>query len=129
MSNPRCTNGHRRRKLLARLRAMGEPCWICTLPIDYALPGGHPLSMECDELVPVSKGGSPTDFANAAPAHRCCNNWRRNRGAAFVEAVRSRVLSNGAPPDPLCFVEAAKLCEKGEGRLAPASQPKTTTSW
>lgn len=130
MGNPRCRNGHRRRKLLARLKAINAPCWICALPIDATLPARHPYSMECDELKPVSKGGSPTDFANVAPAHRCCNNWRRNRGVAFVESMRARVLSMiGAPTDPLQFVEAAKRIERDGNSIPPPAQPRTTTGW
>lgn len=63
MSKSRYSNGSRRRALVRRVRAMGLPCWICGMPIDAALPAGHPLSFELDELVPVSKGGSPTDAA------------------------------------------------------------------
>lgn len=126
--NPRSANGHRRRKLLVRLRALRQPCWICTLPIDYALPPGHPLAMECDELVPVSKGGSPTDFSNVRAAHRCCNNWRRNRGVPFVKRMRAIALASN-PQNPLDFVEAAKRAEKGKGFAPPPAQPRTTTGW
>lgn len=77
--NPRTSNGNARRKLLAWLRAQGRPCHICGMPIDYSLPAGHPMSFECDELVPVSKGGSPYDRANVDAAHRICN---ERRGAA-----------------------------------------------
>lgn len=128
--NPRCKNGHKRRKLLARLKAINAPCWICLLPIDAALPAGHPLSMECDELTPVSKGGSPTDLTNVAAAHRCCNNWRRNRGVRFVETMRARVFSLLDPPrDPIAFVDAAKAIERQEGAFPPPSQPTITTNW
>ena len=37
------------------------------------------MSFEVDEIVPVSKGGSPYDRANVAPAHRICNQRRGNR--------------------------------------------------
>lgn len=88
-ANPRSRNGAARRKAVARLRAEGRPCWICEAfgrpsAIDYSLPAGHPLSFECDELVPVSLGGSPTDPANLAAAHRRCNEWRSNRSVAWV---------------------------------------------
>lgn len=37
------------------------------------------MSYELDEIVPVSKGGSPYDPGNVAPAHRLCNQRKGNR--------------------------------------------------
>lgn len=89
--NVRSRNGNARRKAVARLRAQGGPCWICQAfgrdaTIDYSLPARHPMSFECDELVPVSAGGSPTDPANLAAAHRKCNEWRSNHSVGWVMA-------------------------------------------
>lgn len=81
-ANPRYSNGNERRKVRAWLRSQGLPCHICGQPIDYSLPAGDPMSFEVDEIVPVSKGGSPTDRANVAPAHRICNQRRGNRDLA-----------------------------------------------
>ena len=77
--NPRRANGHRRSELRLWLKAQGLPCHICGMAIDYTLPAGHPMSFEVDEIVPVSRGGSPYDRANVAPAHRICNQRRGNR--------------------------------------------------
>lgn len=79
MGNPRRANGSRRTKLRNRVRAMGLPCHLCGMPIDYSLPAGDPMSYELDEIVPVSKGGSPYDPGNVAPAHRICNQRKGNR--------------------------------------------------
>lgn len=77
-SNPRYSNGSRRRAIRARWRAIGAPCALCGHAIDYTLPAGHPMSFEVDEIVPVSKGGDPLDFANTQPAHRVCNQRKGN---------------------------------------------------
>lgn len=37
------------------------------------------MSFEVDEIVPVSRGGSPIDQANVQPAHRICNQKKGNR--------------------------------------------------
>lgn len=37
------------------------------------------MSYELDEILPVSKGGSPYDPSNVAPAHRVCNQRKGNR--------------------------------------------------
>ena len=90
--NPRRANGHRRTELRRWLRAQGLPCHICGMPIDYSLPPGDPMSFEVDEIVPVSRGGSPLDRDNVAPAHRLCNQRRGNKP---VDApARSRDLPN-----------------------------------
>ncbi len=72
-SNPRYSNGARRRAIRARWKAIGAPCALCGKPIDYSLPAGHPMSFEVDEIIPVSRGGDPLDFSNTQPAHRSCN--------------------------------------------------------
>ncbi len=80
----RYANGHARRQVRAWLKAQGLPCHICGMAIDYTLPAGHPMSFEVDEIVPVSKGGSPIDRANVAPAHRICNERRGNKSLAAL---------------------------------------------
>lgn len=79
-------NGNRRRKLRARLRALGLPCAICGGPIDYDLPAGDPMSFEVDEVVPVSLGGDELDWSNLQPAHRICNQRKGNRLGFTCEA-------------------------------------------
>lgn len=91
MGNPRRTNGSRRTKLRNRVRAMGLPCALCGQPIDYSLPAGDPMSYELDEIVPVSRGGSPYDPGNVQPAHRLCNQ-RKGNGAGS---------GKGAAPPPM----------------------------
>lgn len=88
MSTPsRYANGHARREVRAWLRAQCLPCHICGRPIDYSLPAGDPMSFEVDEIVPVSKGGSPIDRGNVAAAHRICNERRGNRSIADMRSA------------------------------------------
>lgn len=82
-ANPRRANGARRDSIRRRWRAIGAPCALCGKPIDYDLGmvtdnltgkrRPHPMSFVVDEIVPVSKGGDPLDFANTRPAHWLCN--------------------------------------------------------
>lgn len=71
--NPRVANGHRRRKLRAQVLAEETHCYRCGQPVDTTLPAGFPESPEVDEIIPVSKGGSPYDRANTRLSHRLCN--------------------------------------------------------
>lgn len=128
--NPRRANGSRRTGMTRRLRAQGRPCWICGLPIDYSLPARDPLAFECDELVPVSRGGSPYDIGNAAASHRCCNNWRKARSVREVDAVRSLALSAFGPwSSPLEFVARARALKGRKAPAAPRGPLKVTTRW
>ena len=101
-SNPRYANGSARRKLRHWLRSQGRPCWICRAfgldgTIDYELPARHPFSFEVDELVPISRGGSPLDRNNVDAAHRVCNQWRGNRSVEEVLAIARQQGGEGVP--------------------------------
>lgn len=78
MSNPRRTNGHRRDQVRRRVLAEEDDCWLCGRPVDKTLKTPDPGSPEVDEIVPVSKGGSPYDRANCRLSHRRCNRARSN---------------------------------------------------
>ena len=109
MNNPRYANGNARRKVRARLRAEGRDCWICRAfgrpaSIDYDLPAGHPMSFEVDELLPISLGGSPTEYANLDATHRRCNEWRKNKPVPLVLKLAKQARGVGASlPQPWEF--------------------------
>ena len=127
--NPRRANGARRNKVLAWLRNQGRPCWICGHGIDYGLPKGDPRAFECDELIPVSQGGSPYSRDNVAPTHRCCNNWRRTKSVSKVQAIAARVQQVYGSADPQDFVAKAKVLERDITAGAGKEPIKTTTAW
>ena len=83
VANPRSANGHRRRELRKRVLAEETNCGICGKPVDKTLSLGadgkpHPLRAEVDEILPVSRGGSPIERSNCRLAHRICNQKRGN---------------------------------------------------
>ncbi len=100
--NPRRANGARRDAIRKRWRAIGAPCALCGRPIDYSLGmvldlrtgkrRAHPMSFVVDEIVPVSKGGSPLDFANTQPAHWICNARRGNATATTPQRTQDMPL-------------------------------------
>lgn len=106
-SNPRYANHKARDAMLVYVReraAAGEPCGICKKPIDLTLPQWYidpkdgkrkraPWSLECDEIIPFSMGGSPIDRNNVQPAHRICNGrkgGKKNRTIRSYKAETSR---------------------------------------
>lgn len=56
-----------------------EVCGICGLPVDMTLKSPDPMSKTIDHIIPVSKGGHPSDLANLQLAHRCCNRQKGSR--------------------------------------------------
>ncbi|MFC8658465.1 HNH endonuclease [Streptomyces parvus] len=79
--NPR--NGRPYRTLHAQQRSLGLPCWICGHDIAYDITGPeagkHREAFTLDHEIPLSRGGSLLDPANARSAHRKCNSRRGNR--------------------------------------------------
>ena len=129
-ANPRRANGHRRDALRARVLGRGEPCWICGLPIDPSEHNLSPVQGVVDELVPVSKGGSPLDPGNCAPTHRCCNAWRSAKSVSLVRLVQSRVASLGGASDPLAWCAMARRVMPAiRAGLAAGPAPRATTDW
>ena len=113
MTNPRSSNGNRRRKHRARFKAMGAPCGICggrLGPIHYDEPSDakHPLSFVIDEIRPVSKwreygyaspAAAAADWENLQPAHWVCNQQKGTRTNDELKqrpAARLRTASDGA---------------------------------
>lgn len=128
--NPRRANGSKRSSVVRWLRRQGRPCWICRMPIDYGAPCGDPLSFECDELVPVSHGGSPYERSNVDAAHRCCNNWRKAKPVRRVAELRAMALAAfGAWSSPEQFVLMAKEVERNPKAGKSMTPPRTTTDW
>ena len=66
--------------LSANLRAMGRPCSICSMPIDYSLRYPHPDSFSVDHAKPRSTHPHlAEDPANLLPSHLRCNVSRGTR--------------------------------------------------
>lgn len=59
------------RRLRATILNESDVCWLC------GLPGATTV----DHIIPLSKGGHPTDRGNLAPAHKWCNGSKGNREA------------------------------------------------
>lgn len=56
-----------------RLLRTENTCGICGRPIDMSLKPPHPLSPCIDHIIPISKGGHPSDISNLQLAHWTCN--------------------------------------------------------
>lgn len=56
-----------------RIFATQSICGICGRPVDFSLKYPNPLSATIDHIVPVAKGGHPSDIDNLQLAHFSCN--------------------------------------------------------
>ena len=100
MARPDRTTAHRSafEKNKKRILKTQDVCGICGKPVDKSLRFPHPLSPCIDHIIPVDKGGHPSDMANLQLAHLCCNRAKSNKlvqqaGAAEEESIISnRVL-------------------------------------
>lgn len=75
---------------MARVKREESICHLCGRPVDVTLPPGRPDSPEADEIIPVSRGGSPYDRDNIRLAHRLCNQRRSSKpvGHKTVKALK-----------------------------------------
>lgn len=54
-------------------------CGICGNPVDMSLKAPDPMSKTIDHIIPVSRGGHPSDIDNLQLAHRICNEKKNNK--------------------------------------------------
>ena len=90
--------GHRpafeaaRKKILATQ----DICGICGKPVDKTLRSPHPMSATVDHIIPVSKGGHPSDLSNLQLAHRSCNREKSNKlvKEVYAQTDENKLVSN-----------------------------------
>lgn len=104
MARPDRTTAHRSvfEKNKRRILKTQEVCGICGKPVDKSLRFPHPLSPCIDHIIPVDKGGHPSDLANLQLAHLCCNRAKSNKIlGASEQAQEETVISNRVLPQSL----------------------------
>lgn len=73
-------------------------CGICGKPVDFSLKYPHPLSPCIDHIIPIAKGGHPSDLDNMQLAHWTCNRQKSDKlidsrgGGKQEESIGNRVL-------------------------------------
>lgn len=64
-------------------------CGICGKPVDKTLKPPHPLAPVIDHIIPVSKGGHPSDINNLQLAHATCNRQKSDKLFAINNKIES----------------------------------------
>lgn len=54
-------------------------CGICGKPVDLSIKYPHPLSPCIDHIIPIAKGGHPSDIDNLQLAHWTCNRQKSDK--------------------------------------------------
>ena len=81
-----------------KIYATQTVCGICGKPVDFSLKYPHPLSPCIDHIIPIAKGGHPSDLDNMQLAHWTCNRQKsdklvnKNIVKHEEEALSNRVL-------------------------------------
>lgn len=73
-----------------KIYATQTVCGICGRPVDFDLKYPHPLSACVDHIVPIVRGGHPSDLENLQLAHWTCNRQKADK------LVRQSETKNGA---------------------------------
>lgn len=82
-----------------RIYATQSVCAICGQPVDFTIKYPHPLSACIDHIIPVAKGGHPSDLDNLQLAHMTCNRQKSdklftNQTKRTAKAISNRILPN-----------------------------------
>ena len=79
-----------------KIYATQSVCGICGQPVDFNLKYPHPLSPCIDHIIPIAKGGHPSDINNLQLAHWTCNRGKSDKIYIHkqnkIEGVGNRVL-------------------------------------
>jgi 5-methylcytosine-specific restriction endonuclease McrA len=85
-----------------RILASQSVCGICGQPVDKSIKDPRdPMAPTIDHIIPISRGGHPSDISNLQLAHRWCNRQkadkldseeRRKKTKTAADTVSNRVL-------------------------------------
>lgn len=93
---PERTGTHRtafeknKRKILATQNI----CGICGRPVDMTLKSPHPMSPCIDHIIPINKGGHPSDIENLQLAHWSCNRNKSDKLFKNIQDTKETQIGN-----------------------------------
>lgn len=78
--------------------ATQNTCAICGRPVDFSLKYPDPWSATIDHIIPIDRGGHPSDLSNLQLAHFRCNRLKsdyvstKKTDNKQVEIINNRLL-------------------------------------
>lgn len=90
-----------------KIYATQNVCGICGKPVDMNLRYPNPLAKCIDHIIPVAKGGHPSDIDNLQLAHWACNRQKSDKlmlgnGLAVAD---NQVINNRILPQSINWLE------------------------
>lgn len=61
------------------IMATQDVCGICGLPVDKSLRYPDPMAPCVDHIIPIARGGHPSDLSNLQLAHWFCNRQKSDK--------------------------------------------------
>lgn len=84
-----------------KIYAAQTVCGICGRPVDFNLKYPHPLSPCIDHIIPVAKGGHPSDLENLQLAHWTCNRQKSDKLVERRDVKELQTISNRVLPQSM----------------------------
>ena len=87
-----------------KIMATSKICGICGNPVDFKQKYPHPLSPCIDHIIPLAKGGHPSDIDNMQLAHWTCNRQKSDKllsAGRAKESVKSDAIGNRVLPQSM----------------------------
>ena len=72
-----------------KIYATQTVCALCGKPVDFSLRYPDPMSKTVDHIVPIARGGHPSDLDNLQLAHLACNLAKADRLAGAGAAAHT----------------------------------------
>lgn len=92
-----------------KIYATQDTCGICGMPVDKSLKYPDPMAPCIDHIIPIAKGGHPSDISNLQLAHWTCNRQKSDKLSDHNEVVKTvEVISNRILPQSTRWDEYRK---------------------
>lgn len=84
-----------------KIYATQTVCGICGKPVDFDAKYPHPLSPCIDHIIPIAKGGHPSDIDNLQLAHWWCNRQKSDKLFTTKIVEQQQEISNRDLPQTI----------------------------
>lgn len=81
-----------------KIYATQTVCGICGRPVDFNLKYPDPLSPCIDHIIPIVRGGHPSDLENLQLAHWTCNRQKADKLSGKIQDPENELISNRILP-------------------------------